>query len=250
MGRTGNWNDDDIWFMGQPVGGHGTHVAGSVLGGGNHSGGQYKGMAYNASLVMQSTMTSTGSMSIPSNLYTGLFYPPYSSYDSRIHTNSWGDPMSTGDYTSFSADVDEFIWDYDDQVILFAAGNSYGLVSSPGTAKNCITVGASESLRPLLPGHQSDCNNINQRAVFSCFGTDDDRLKPDILTPGTGILSTRSSLIADPSQNYWYPYDSYYAYAGGTSMATPLAAGIVTLIRQYYTDLEGITPSAALVKAT
>ena len=33
-------------------------------------------------------------------------------------------------------------------------------------------------------------------------------------------------------------------------MATPLTAGAVALIRQFYTDLKGITPSAALLKAT
>jgi hypothetical protein len=38
---------------------------------------------------------------------------------------------------------------------------------------------------------------------------------------------------------------------GGTSMATPLVAGACALIRQYYTDIQGITtPSAALIKAT
>jgi subtilisin family serine protease len=255
IGRSNNWSDADIdtgppYYIG--VGGHGTHVAGSVLGAGNHSAGKYKGMAYNASLVFQSTMTLSGGMNIPPNMYTNLFLPPYNSYNSKIHTNSWGTQSNPGDYTSEARQVDDFVWDYPYMIILFAAGNSQtqSNIFSPSTAKNCITVGASESLRPTLPGYGSDCNNIEQRASFSCVGTTDNRIKPDILAPGTGILSTRSSLIPDVTNHYWVGYDDYYAYAGGTSMATPITAGVVTLIRQYYTDYEMINPSAALVKAT
>jgi subtilisin family serine protease len=253
-GRPGDWSDDDIHdFTGNGIGGHGTHVAGSVLGGGNKSAGKYKGVAYNASLVIQSTLTTQGNLNVPNDLYNQLFYPPYSNDNSRIHTNSWGTNINPGDYSSHSQDVDEFIWDYPEMVILFAAGNyqiTPSNVFSPSTAKNAITVGASESFRPTLPNYGSQCNNIEQRASFSCFGTSDDRIKPDIVAPGTGILSTRTSMVPDPGNHYWVQFNDYYAYAGGTSMATPLTAGVVTLIRQYYTDLEGITPSAALVKAT
>ncbi|WP_455391922.1 S8 family serine peptidase [[Eubacterium] cellulosolvens] len=254
IGRMNDWSDANIhnFWTGEGVGGHGTHVAGSILGAGNHSGGQFKGVAYNASLVFQSVMDNNGLFSVPSNLYQDLFWPPYSTYNSRIHSNSWGSETNPGEYSSEARAVDSFVWDYDDQIILLAAGNSASMVHSPSTAKNCITVGASESLRSAteLPSHYTMCNNIDQRASFSCFGTTDDRLKPDIICPGTGILSTRSSEIDDVSEHYWAPYDAYYAYAGGTSMATPITAGVVTLIRQYYTDLEGIDPSAALVKAT
>jgi hypothetical protein len=251
LGRNGDWSDADIGF----VGGHGTHVSGSVLGGGNWSNGQIKGMAYNASLVMQSTMTISGNMNIPFDMYQGLYYPPYNNDNSRIHTNSWGDPQYSGQYATWSNITDSFIWDYKDQVILFAAGNIFisNKVSTPGTAKNVITVGASESYRatPIFSGHESDCDNIDQVASFSCYGTDDKRIKPDVVAPGSGILSTRSSLIPDPNNHYWKNYDAFYAYAGGTSMSTPITAGAVTLIRQYYTDIELLTkPSGALIKAT
>jgi subtilisin family serine protease len=255
LGRMNDWSDDDIHDpFGFGAGGHGTHVAGSVLGAGNHSNGQYRGIAYNATLVIQSTMMNNGGLYVPSNL-NNLFSPPYNTYNSRIHTNSWGSENNPGKYVDSSQEVDEFIWDHKDQVILFAAGNyefSPQKVYSPGTAKNCITVGASESLRSAaeLPSYYQQCNNIDQRASFSCYGTDDNRIKPDIVAPGTGILSTRSSKIPDPDNHYWQGFNDYYAYAGGTSMSTPIAAGTVTIIRQYYTDLEGIEPSAALVKAT
>jgi subtilisin family serine protease/uncharacterized membrane protein len=249
LGRPGDWSDADIGS----VGGHGTHVAGSVLGNGYWSNGEIKGMAYNASLVVQSTLTSGGSMNIPSDMYNGLYYPPYNSYNSRIHTNSWGDAFSSGEYDSSANMTDHFIWDYPDMIVLFASGNIFVNVETtpPGTAKNVITVGASESYRPntIFPGHPNSANNIDQVASFSCYGTDDNRLKPDVLCQGTGILSTRSSLISNPDSNYWRRYDAFYAYAGGTSMSTPITAGAVALIRQYFTDIEEVEPSAALVKA-
>lgn len=48
----------------------------------------------------------------------------------------------------------------------------------------------------------------------------------------------------------WDTTDENYIFMGGTSMATPLTAGAAALARQHYVDNEGISPSAALIKAT
>ncbi|HHN94247.1 MAG TPA: DUF11 domain-containing protein, partial [Anaerolineae bacterium] len=85
-------------------------------------------------------------------------------------------------------------------------------------------------------------------AAFSSRGpVEDSRYKPDVVAPGTFIISTRSSVASGTG---WGEGNAYYEYMGGTSMATPLVAGATALVRQFYTDEEGITPSAALVKAT
>jgi subtilisin-like proprotein convertase family protein len=48
-----------------------------------------------------------------------------------------------------------------------------------------------------------------------------------------------------------YPPSKFYYYMGGTSMATPLTAGAIGLIREYLRTHKDIkTPSAALLKAT
>ena len=86
--------------------------------------------------------------------------------------------------------------------------------------------------------------------AFSSRGpTDDGRIKPDVVAPGSNILSTKSQATY-VSGGWGAGPNGYYQYMGGTSMATPLTAGAVALIRQFYTDLKGITPSAALLKAT
>jgi len=96
-------------------------------------------------------------------------------------------------------------------------------------------------------------DNPDQVVAFSSRGpTKDNRVKPDVLSPGTFILSTRSTQIA--TNNFaWkaYPPNNKYFYMGGTSMATPLTSGAVALVRQFLRTKRGIaSPTAALMKAT
>jgi serine protease AprX len=230
-GRTGNANDPN---------GHGTHVAGSVLG--NAS---FKGMAPSANLVFQSIMDANGGLGgLPSDLKT-LFSQAWNA-GARIHTNSWGAPVA-GAYTTDSQAVDTYVYQ-NDMTILFAAGNEgpyASTISSPGSAKNAITVGASENYRPSFGSYADNASHIAQ---FSSRGpTKDGRVKPDIVAPGTYILSSRSSLAPDSS--FWANYNSKYAYMGGTSMATPLTAGNVALLKEHFAKNKGIDAKPSLIKA-
>jgi len=282
--------------------GHGTHVSGSVLGNGTKSGGEIRGMAHNARLVFQAVeqwadwkqnVTSQYGLAdgyyllgIPDDL-NDLFQQAYND-GVRIHTNSWGGVEDDAgnviysQYTAQSQDIDEFVWSHKDMVILFAAGNegidvnANGVIDTDslcvqGTAKNCITVGASENNRstggyqntynqlwgadyPANPiKDDTPSNNPEGMVAFSSRGPcDDGRIKPDVVAPGTNILSVRSSVAsghgwgllpaADPNQ-------PFYMYMGGTSMATPITAGTVALIRQYLMNACLHTPTAALMKA-
>ncbi|KAF5421255.1 MAG: Subtilase family protein, partial [Candidatus Methanocomedens sp.] len=136
-------------------------------------------------------------------------------------------------------------------------------------AKNCLSVGASENNRPLISYNYSTfleggttnfpaepiksdklADNIEGIAALSSRApTDDGRIKPDVVAPGTFIISTRSSKA---SKTLWGVYNDNenYVYSGGTSMSTPLVAGMAALVRQYYVENESIVPSAALLKAT
>lgn len=246
---------DNIFALGRPTAddthGHGTHVSGSVLGSGEESNGQITGIATQAHLVMQSILDANGGLGgLPNDLNT--LFQQGKNAGADIHTNSWGASVY-GQYTGESQDVDEFVWNNDDMIILFSAGNSggnyygpvYNSIGSPGTAKNCITVGASENDRPTK-GTTAD--NPQEIAYFSSRGNcDDGRTKPDIVAPGTWILSTRSTLA--PDSIFWEGYNSYYAYMGGTSMSTPLTAGAVAVAREYMIKEWNHTPSAAMIKA-
>jgi serine protease AprX len=256
--------------------GHGTHVAGSVLGDGILSGGgPIRGTAPRARLVLQSVLDAQGHLRLPVNL-NNLFAAPYNNDGARVHSNSWGDQVGDGSYSQQAREVDQFVWAHRDMVVVFAAGNdgadlsatgkiAPGSVGAPSTAKNCICVGASESKRPglSLTYHQlssarfpvnpvaSDqiSNNPEGVAAFSSRGpTRDHRIKPDVVAPGSVILSTKSSL-ATANPIFGTSPDPNYMFDAGTSMATPLVAGCAAVVRESFRVRRGINPSAALVKA-
>ncbi len=260
--------------------GHGTHVAGSILGRGISSGGKIHGGAYEASFIpegMWSPMMKN--LTVPSKIQD-LFSKAYAD-GARVHSNSWGSARSFGAYDNYASSVDEFMFNNPDMLIVFAAGNSGvdknkdgridpNSVGSPGTAKNALTVGASENLlstggiqvpisklraapeewsaEPIYSSYLSD--NINGLAMFSSRGpTVDGRTKPEIVAPGTNILSNRSHVTG--ASPLWGAYNEDYAYSGGTSMSTPLVAGGAAVVRQILQEKFQIaSPSAALLKAT
>src|SRR5262249_9788278 len=141
---------------------------------------------------------------------------------------------------------------------------------SPATAKNALTVGASRSDRTsgglsnftwgqAWANHFPDAPIAGEKvsgdpesmAAFSSRGPSDDRrIKPDVVAPGTNIVSTKASMA--PIRNFWGPVQNStnYAYMGGTSMATPIVTGCCALVRQYYRQNGNAEPSAALLRAT
>ena len=76
-------------------------------------------------------------------------------------------------------------------LIVFSAGNDGDFpdaggrmtVAAPGTAKNSLTVGASEDLRPAAG---TDGDNPSDLAFFGSKGpTRENRVKPDVVALGT-----------------------------------------------------------------
>jgi len=243
----GDWDTHD----------HGTHVAGSVAGDNLATPGVRDagdGMAPAAKLVIQDGGFSTDNcadmpaIGCPAASLYPFFEQAYAQ-GARIHSNSYGDRENFTPYNIYSEGsqaADEFMWDYPDMLLVFAAGNNgpgADTVASPATAKNVLAVGA--TARGISAGGV---------ASFSSRGmTLDGRIKPDLTAPGLNIVSANNDININSN-------NCNTRSMSGTSMAAPTAAGLAALVGEYFakgyypggraTPADALAPSAALVKAT
>jgi hypothetical protein len=239
-------SDDPSVKFGDDIGSdyHGTHTAGTVAGNPDAtSGAPWSGMAKEAKLYFMDMAGpgSSGTLAPPADL-NDLYRPSYTGNAggaARLSSNSWGNSGSYGHYLLASMQVDQFMWTHPDYLVAFAAGNvgAFGTVQAPGTAKDCLTVGA--------VGNGTLSNTL---AGFSSRGpTSDLRTKPEVMGPGDLVTSSIGSTA------------HMYATYSGTSMATPAVVGTLALMREYLVEgwyptgapvaANGFSPSAALLKA-
>lgn len=208
---------------------HSTHVAGTILGNGTINP-LYKGMAPNARMVSYEWWyESLEEFSTEYN--NSLNY-----FNSSISQNSWGVFPSEGvneencegflgSYLAYSSLMDDIVrGSYGKyMVIVWSAGNerltladycgsigySYDTIGAYSSGKNIITVGA--------------VNKDKSMSSYSSWGpTNDGRIKPDIVAPGTGIIST-------------IPTNTYVSKQG-TSMSAPIVSGIIALMIEKLRD--------------
>ncbi len=232
---SGSWQDDH---------GHGTHVAGSIAG---HTYGGTGEKAYNDYYAAQGSAPgaklysvrifggSGGSQWVGPDDHYDIVRVANENSDAYVHSNSWGTSTGDGAYEVRCSRYDAATRG-ENMVLLAAAGNSGSddtTTIHPGGAKNLISVGATDTYNPDL-----SADNPEEVADFSSRGfTQDNRVKPDIVAPGKGIVSTGIT--------------SGYTDMSGTSMATPAVSGAAANVVQWYEDnhIEYERPSPAMVRA-
>ncbi len=268
---------------GNGVGGHGNLNAGIMAGYNNTSGAPYEdGSGYQRGLGISpygriagtKIFNNSGSYDTQNCDWTdaGVVRSTYAN-GARISTNSWGANVN-GAYDSSSQAYDALSRDASlsagnqELLHIFSAGNDgpgTGTIGSPGTAKNVLTVGATENVRDqgVVDGcNLADSDSADDMADYSSRGpTTDGRIKPDIVAPGSHIQGPASQ---DPGFNGsgvcgMYPSSSYYPLGGqtlytwssGTSHSTPGVAGVAQLLYEYYGRVlsPGQIPSPAMLKA-
>ena len=197
--------------------GHGTHVAGIAAGDG-----QYTGVAPGAQIYSGKVLNDQGYGQL-SWLIEGLQWAIENNVDvislslGATYSGSPEEQLNSPEVRKIEEAVASGI------TVVVASGNcgngcgSFTGVTTPGIARDAITVGAVDRESNWLP--------------FSGGGTIDNYIKPDVAAPGKDICSS---------------IPGGYACWSGTSMATPHVAGAAVLLKQYDPSLSPGAVKAAL----
>ncbi len=229
--------------------GHGTFVAGEIAGNGSQS---YlvtnipEGSVTNADFRGKAPLADLFALNVNNS---DFFLQQHTALtNALISNNSWGYggdfdyDLAAASYDAATRDALPFTSGSQPVLFVFAAGNSGGgdeiggegnadTITSPGTAKNVITVGALEQMRNItnmvstivntgtnlvtnsVPFWQPMTDSSIQVADYSSRGNvgigtegQDGRFKPDVVAPGTFVVSTSSGIPPD----YEWNTNAYY----------------------------------------
>ncbi|BCB79868.1 S8 family serine peptidase [Phytohabitans flavus] len=210
--------------------GHGTHVASTIAGSGAASGGKYKGVAPDATLLSGKVCESN--FCTESAMLAGMHWAAAEKGAKVVNLSIGGfdgpeiDPLEEAVNTLTAEHGTLFV---------IAAGNSGsgdGSIESPGSAEAALTVGA--------------VDKSDELADFSSRGPriGDDGLKPDITAPGVDIVAARAAGTAMGDL-----VGEHYTSASGTSMATPHVVGAAAILAQQHPDWKAGSLKATLMAA-
>ncbi len=226
--------------------GHGTHVAGIIAGNGYDSYGTRAGIAPAAHIVSLKVLDRHG-RGVISDVIAALEWVVANKYTHKIKVvNLSVGAMVTESYMTDPLTLAAKRVVDSGVVVVTAAGNlgertsglikktQYGGITAPGNAPWVLTVGAYTT--------QGTVSRWDDKiAPYSSRGPSavDFEAKPDLVAPGTGIVS-----LAESTSDFYLTKAAYllqgsrptatkpYLSLSGTSMASPIVAGTVALMLQ------------------
>ncbi|MEO3808029.1 S8 family serine peptidase [Sphaerisporangium sp. B11E5] len=210
--------------------GHGTHVAATIAGSGDASGGRYKGVAPGAKLLIGKVCEQSGNCP-DSAVIEAMTWAAENG--ARVANLSLGGPDTPGDDPMEQA-VNTLSEKYGTLFVIASGNEGTDTLSSPSSADHALSVGASFR----------DADTVVQ---FSSTGprVGDAAVKPDLVAPGVGIVAARA---ADTFAGI--PVDDSYTEMSGTSMATPHVTGAAAIVAGRHPDWKAGQIKAALMAST
>lgn len=217
--------------------GHGTHICGIINGSGFLSGGRKKGIAPQSRLVVGKVLDRKGD-GMAEQMLSGLDWILENRQLLRIRVLNIsvgiGNLSDTGKEFKLHQKI-EAVWDAG-IVVVCAAGNKgpkEDSISSICQSRKVITVGCYDG---------AYCADIPNRCeTYSGRGKlDAQERKPDLVAPGTEILSCNAFYQRQQIQ-------SAYIKKSGTSMATPIVSGAAALLLQQEPQLSNVAVKERLL---
>lgn len=188
--------------------GHGTFVSGILCG--NSITSRYGGIDNNTNIIVIKALDNDGeTTSIKIIQAMQWILDNHKKYNIKVVCMSFGSVLSDGNDPLINGA--EVLWN-NGICLVCAAGNSGpepATIMSPGASKKIITVGSLDNLKDGL-----------RVADFSSRGPVFNFYKPDMVVPGVDIIST----------NVFKVNHKFYTTMTGTSVSTPMVAGIVSLL--------------------
>ncbi|MDI1461938.1 S8 family serine peptidase [Catellatospora sp. KI3] len=208
--------------------GHGTHVASTIVGTGAASGGDYKGVAPGADLIVGKVLGGEEGYGADSWVMAGMEWAAQQGAD--IVSMSLGDTTPSDGTDPMSMAVDQLSAQYGTLFVIAAGNAGPETISAPGAAASALTVAATDKQ--------------DQLAYFSSTGPlTNGAMKPDISAPGVDITAARSQQQTTPAN------DGMYWTISGTSMATPHVSGAAAILKQRHPDWTGQQLKEALMSS-
>lgn len=200
--------------------GHGTFVAGVCSGNGALSAGKYCGIAPKSKIISLKALDKNGEASADKILKAMEWvYDNHRLYNINVVCMSFGsEPLGINDPIMSGA---ESLWK-EGVTVVAAAGNSgpeYHTIKSPGVSSQIITVGGFDDNR----NEEQFDEHFFEVADFSSRGPAFKRFKPDLIAPAVDIISCGTKKA--------------YSRLSGTSVATPMIAGLCSLLYEKYPSL-------------
>ncbi len=201
--------------------GHGTFVCGVCSGNGVMSRFRYSGIACKSQLHVLKALDIKGEANASRILDAMQWvYDNHKKHNIKIVCMSFGsEPLGVNDPIVMGA---EALWQ-EGVLVVAAAGNSgpeFQTIKSPGISRKIVTVGG-------IDDNRYDNKNFDKHffeiADFSSRGPALRSVKPDVVAPSVDITSCSTN--------------GFYCQLSGTSVATPMVAGVCALILQKHPNL-------------